>query len=196
MAGRQPLPLLAKHSGAKEPTLPRPPGRCRTLPGKLAVRGLPEAKRRDAKAAGRRALDSELSRRQHAWRGRTARRLRQARSLGACVTAGGRAGGGCGVTARRQRRAPCVPTLRQRARLPPPDGEIPATSAAHGAGPPESSNAVPQVSPRPPHEPARAGRPGAPKACHLSRRETCHRSVAAAPEVDVLTTGDRFALAI
>jgi hypothetical protein len=27
---------------------PRPPDRCRILPGKLAVRGLPEAKRRDA----------------------------------------------------------------------------------------------------------------------------------------------------
>src|SRR5262245_12216326 len=44
--------------------LPRPPGRCRILPGKLPVRGLPGAKRRDAKAAGRSALDWELSRRQ------------------------------------------------------------------------------------------------------------------------------------
>jgi hypothetical protein len=35
-----------------------------SLPGKLAVRGLPGAKRRDAKAAGRSALDWELSRRQ------------------------------------------------------------------------------------------------------------------------------------
>jgi hypothetical protein len=48
--------------------LPRPPGRCRILPGKFAVRGLPGAKRRDAKAAGRSALDSELSRRQDARR--------------------------------------------------------------------------------------------------------------------------------
>jgi len=43
---------------------PVPPGRCRFLPGKLAVRGLPGAKRRDAKAAGHSALDRELSRRQ------------------------------------------------------------------------------------------------------------------------------------
>ena len=144
MAGRQPLPLLAKHSGAKEPTLPRPPGRCRTLPGKLAVRGLPEAKRRDAKAAGRRALDSELSRRQHARRGRTARRLRQARSLGACVTAGGRAGGGCGVTARRQRRAPCVPTLRQRARLPPPTARSPRPQPPTAQDPPNRPTQFPR----------------------------------------------------
>jgi len=36
------------------------------LPGKLAVRGLPGAERRDAEAAGRSALDWELSRRQDA----------------------------------------------------------------------------------------------------------------------------------
>jgi len=53
--------------------VPRPPDRCRFLPGKLAVKGLPGAKRRDAKAAGRSALDWELSRRQDAGRGRTAR---------------------------------------------------------------------------------------------------------------------------
>src|SRR5215469_4248630 len=35
-----------------------------SLPGKLAVKGLPGRKRRDAKAAGRSALDWELSRRQ------------------------------------------------------------------------------------------------------------------------------------
>jgi hypothetical protein len=43
---------------------PRDPPPCRILPGKLAVQGLPGAKRRDAKAAGRSALDWELSRRQ------------------------------------------------------------------------------------------------------------------------------------
>jgi hypothetical protein len=52
------------------------------LPGKLAVKGLPGAKRRDAKAAGRSDLDWELSRRHHAQRGRMARRLVQARSAG------------------------------------------------------------------------------------------------------------------
>ena len=103
-------------------SLLRPSGRCQILPGKLAVRGLPGAKRRDA-AVGR-ALDRELSRRQHARRGRTARRFLQARPCG-CVTARGRAGGGCGAAAPRQRPAPCVPTLRQRARLPPHDGETP-----------------------------------------------------------------------
>jgi hypothetical protein len=41
---------------------PGPPGRCQILPGKLPVKGLPGAKRRDA-AVGR-ALDWELSRRQ------------------------------------------------------------------------------------------------------------------------------------
>ena len=151
--------------GTRGPPFPRPPGRCQILPGKLAVQGLPEAKRRAAKAADRRALDRELSRRQHARRGRTARRLLRARSLGSCVTAGGRAGGGCEATALRQRPAPCVPTLRQRARLPSPRRRDPPTSATYGAGPPESSSAAPQVSPRPPHEPAWAGRPGAPKAC-------------------------------
>jgi len=47
-------------------------------------------------------------------------------ATGDCVTAGGRAGGRCGVTALRQRPAPCVPTLRQRARLPPLDPEADA----------------------------------------------------------------------
>jgi hypothetical protein len=74
--------------------LPRPPGRCRILPGKFAVRGLPEAKRRDAKAAGRSALDSELSRRQDA------RRVEDGpAALAGAVTRmrdGGTAGGGCG----------------------------------------------------------------------------------------------------
>ena len=51
-------------------TFPGPPGKRLILPGKLAVRGLPGAKRRDAEAAGRSALDSELSRRHDAgaWR--------------------------------------------------------------------------------------------------------------------------------
>jgi hypothetical protein len=44
--------------------LPHPPGGCRILPGKRAVKGLPGAKRRDAKAAGRSDLDWALSRRQ------------------------------------------------------------------------------------------------------------------------------------
>jgi len=105
-------------------SLCRPPGRCRFLPGKLAVKGLPGAERRDAETAGRSALDRELSRRQDARRGRTARLLLQA-GLRECVTARGRASGGCGVTALRQRPAPGVPTLRQRARLPPHDGETP-----------------------------------------------------------------------
>jgi len=42
----------------------RLPGRCRFSLGKIAVKGLRGAKRRDAKAAGRSALDSGLSRRQ------------------------------------------------------------------------------------------------------------------------------------
>jgi hypothetical protein len=68
--------------------LSRPPDRCRILPRKLAVRGLPGAKRRDAEAADRSALDRELSRRQD----RPAREDGPAASAGAvswgCVTAG------------------------------------------------------------------------------------------------------------
>ena len=80
---------------------------------------------RDAEAVGRSALEGGLSRRQD----RLAREDGPAASAGAVtgdwVTASGQAGGRCGVTALRQRPAPCVPTLRRRARLPPHDAETP-----------------------------------------------------------------------
>lgn len=53
-------------TGTEEDACPVLPRRCRILPGKVTVRGLPGAERRDAEAAGRSALDGELSRRQDA----------------------------------------------------------------------------------------------------------------------------------
>ena len=41
---------------------------------------------------------------------------------------------GCGVTALRQRPAPCVSTLRQQARLPPHDGETPREESSRSMG--------------------------------------------------------------
>jgi hypothetical protein len=80
-----------------------------------------------------------------------------------------------GNGAERQSPAPCVPTLRQRATPPPPAARLPSTPAAYGGNPRPV-----QRSPREPcahaRSPARAGRPGTPKACHLSRGESCNRS--------------------
>jgi hypothetical protein len=123
-------PAARRYPGASDPreqriagpAISRPPGRCRILPRKLAVRGLPGAKRRDAVVG--RALDRELCGDSMPGAGGRPGRSLQAPPCG-CVTARGRPGGGCGVTALRQRPAPCVPTLRQRAKLPPHDGETP-----------------------------------------------------------------------
>ena len=115
--------------GRSGTAFPVPPARCRILPGKVAVKGLRGAKRRDAKAAGHSALMG-LSRRQD----RPAREDGPAALAGAsagCVT-GGPAGGGCGGTALRRRPAPCVPTLRQWAGPPPTSGQTPCTPAIHG----------------------------------------------------------------
>src|SRR5215831_5255548 len=113
---------------------PGPPDRCRVLPGELPVRGLPGAKR-GTRAAGR-ALDRGASPAtacpaREDGPGSSCRRGR------GCVTAGGRAGDGGGVKARRQRPVPCAPTLRQRAKLPPNSGEIPRHPAAYGAALPD-----------------------------------------------------------
>ena len=78
------------------------------LAGEARCQGLPGAKRRDAKAAGRSALDRDF-------RGdRIARRGRTARPFWADAVTGVRNGwlgpptGGCGGTALRRRTAPCV----------------------------------------------------------------------------------------
>ena len=107
--------------------------------------------------------------------GKTARSLRQARPTGVCdggdrlaASAGERR---CGGGPRR-----ASPTLRQRAwaaaqqrrdspaDLSPPTAGILACPTLPLGGAARSRN------------PAGAGRPGAPKACHLSRRESCHRA--------------------
>jgi len=73
------------------------------LPGKLPVKGLPGAKRRDATAGS--DLDRELSRRHDARRGRTARPLLQARPP-RVRNGGDRQAADAGLTALRQRPAP------------------------------------------------------------------------------------------
>jgi hypothetical protein len=66
VSGCVPWPVASVEAQCQEAPrhFPRPPNRCRFLPGKLPVKGLPGAKRRDATAG--RALDRELSRRQDA----------------------------------------------------------------------------------------------------------------------------------
>ena len=95
-------------------TLPGPPGKRLILSGKLPVRDLPRAKRRDAEAAGRSALDRELRGDSMPGAGGQPDGSRK-RGLSGCVTAGTawrrvrgerRCGGG-------PRRA--SPTQRQRA---------------------------------------------------------------------------------
>jgi hypothetical protein len=66
---------------------------------------------------------------------------------------GSQAGGGCGATALRQRPAPCVPTLRQWAMLPPHDGETPCESGRLPCGTPDRPAQSPRVPPRPLLEP-------------------------------------------
>ena len=109
--------------------------------------------RSKAKGRGRRSRPWELSRRQD----RPAREDGSAALAGAltgdCVTAGGRADGGCGVTALRQRPAPCVPTLRQRAKLSPHDGEIPLSQPPTTRYP--AVQRATQVRSRPLHESSR-----------------------------------------
>ena len=70
-------------------------------------------------------------------RGRTARPLWQARSRG-CVTAGGRAGGGCGETARRQSPAPCVPNAEAAGQAAAPQRrDSPSPRPSYGAALPD-----------------------------------------------------------
>jgi hypothetical protein len=147
------------------------------LPRKFAVRGLPGVKRRDAKAAGRSALDSELSRRQDARRvedGPTA--------LAGTVTrmrdGGGPLAAGAGGTALRRRPAPCVPNAKAAGLgRRPPAARLPANPSRLRREPlarPTPSLGEPRAHAR---SPARAGRPRrAQRACHLRRRESPHRS--------------------
>jgi hypothetical protein len=129
----------------------RPPGKCRFLPGKLAVRGLPGAKRRDAKAAGRSALGRELSRRQHAAGGRPGhssrrghRKLRDGERTGRWRVRGNGAAAAAHAVRPHAEAAgqAAVPTT---ARPPRPQRQ------RHGTSRP--SNATPQVHLRPLHEP-------------------------------------------
>ena len=156
-------------------TFPGPPGKRLILPGKLAVRGLPGAKRRDAEAAGRSALDRELSRRQHARRGRTARRLRK-RGQPGCVTAGTawrrvRENGAAAAARAVRPHAKAAGLGRRPPAARPPGG--PSRLRRESLACPTLSLGGPCAHAR---SPARARRPGAPKACHLRRKESCHTS--------------------
>jgi hypothetical protein len=132
------------------PVLPTGAG---SLPWKLAVRGLPGAKRRDV-AVGR-ALDRELSRRQD----RPAREDGPAALAGAAAP-GVRDGGwpgwrrvrGNGAAAAARAVRPHAEAAGQAAA--PQRRDSPATPAAYGAALPDSASTSP-VLPRPLHEPGR-----------------------------------------
>jgi hypothetical protein len=83
---------------------------------------------------------------------RTARPLLQARSSG-CVTASGRAGGGCGVTARRQRPAPVRSYAEAAGQAAAHSGETPRDPGHLRRGTARAPNATSRCCPRPPHEP-------------------------------------------
>ena len=151
------------------------------MPGKFPVQGLPGAKRRDAKAAGRSALDRELSRRQdHPARGgrpgRSGRRGQPGVRDGGDRLAAGAGKRRCGGGPRRASQ-----TLRQRAWTAAPSGEIPSQPQPLTAGP-QQVQRFPWWTQRPCPEPGRGRRPGTPegraledvkKSCHTSDNTCC-----------------------